>query len=63
MKTIKFLMLFALLQIAGIAGISAAIYKGNCGDNVTFTLNTETGLLEIDGAGDITVPNGSCSAP
>ena len=35
---------------------SAEVYSGNCGtegDNVTWTLDTETGLLEISGSGEM----------
>lgn len=55
MRKIKLMMLFALLQIAGIISVSADVFKGNCGTNVTFTLNTETGLLEIEGEGSVSV--------
>ena len=30
---------------------SAEVYTGSCGTNVTYTLNTSTGVLEIDGTG------------
>lgn len=62
MKKIKFMLLFALLQIASVISIHAEIIKGDCGDNVTFTLDTETKLLEISGVGKIS-DFGSSNAP
>ena len=62
MKKIKFMLLFALLQIANVISIHAEIVKGDCGDNVAFTLDTETKLLEISGAGKIS-DFGSSNAP
>lgn len=62
MKKIKFMLLFALLQIASTISIHAEIIKGDCGDNVTFTLDTETKLLEISGVGKIS-DFGSNNAP
>lgn len=54
MRKIKFTLLFVLLQIATILGVNAEIIKGDCcylGDNVTYTFDTETGILEISGEG------------
>ena len=33
---------------------SAETYSGTCGDNLTWTLNTATGVLQIKGSGDMT---------
>ncbi|MBQ6707976.1 MAG: leucine-rich repeat domain-containing protein, partial [Clostridia bacterium] len=47
-----------MLTIAPLSGIvplvSAATYSGSCGTNLTWTLNTSTGMLEITGEGDMT---------
>ena len=54
MRKIKFTLLFVLLQIATILGINAEIIKGDCGylgDNVTYTFDTETGVLDFFGEG------------
>ena len=44
-------MLLALLPAA--ATVNAATYSGKCGDNVTWSLNTSTGVLNISGTGDM----------
>ena len=47
-----------ILTIAPLSGIvplvSAATYSGSCGEDLTWTLDTETGVLEISGEGDMT---------
>ncbi len=42
--------LFDLFKIEA----SAVSYSGTCGDNLTWTLDTETGVLDITGTGDMT---------
>lgn len=46
---------FVLLCICIVAfcviSASAATYSGKCGDNLTYTLNTNTGVLTISGTG------------
>ena len=37
--------------IVSVLNIGAATYSGSCGDNVSYTLDTETGLLFITGTG------------
>ena len=52
MKQLRFLSLLLTLLVA--TTIHAEIFKGNCGaqgGNVTYTLDTETGVLAIDGTG------------
>ncbi len=46
---------FAELDLTGIFNISAnaQMYSGKCGDNLTWTLDTETGHLVIGGIGDM----------
>ena len=34
--------------------IKAEVYEGSCGDNVNYTLDTETGILTITGTGEMT---------
>lgn len=41
----------------------AATYSGTCGDNLTWTLNTDTGLLEIKGSGEMTKWSSSENPP
>ncbi|MCC8073967.1 MAG: leucine-rich repeat domain-containing protein, partial [Clostridiales bacterium] len=59
-----FLSLVMLLSIT--AGIDfsayAASYSGTCGDNLTWSLDTDTGVLTIDGSGAMTNYSSS-SAP
>lgn len=40
-----------LLMITSAFPVWAAIYTGSCGDNATYTLDTESGLLKIEGNG------------
>ena len=47
----KFFSILALLTV--FVSTNAEIYRGSCGDNVTYTLDTETGLLAIEGTGDM----------
>ena len=52
-KSLLFLVVFALLW-GGVATVQARTYSGECGAdgaNVTWKLDTETGLLEISGTG------------
>ena len=52
------LLAFALtLALLPAMTASAAVYSGKCGDKLTWTLNTESGALEIVGTGDM--PNWS----
>ena len=54
MKQMKTVLL--LLSLCICININAEVYTGNCGangDNVKWTLDTETGLLEIYGSGDM----------
>ncbi len=48
-------MLAAVIALICITGItaSAETYTGTCGDDLTWTLDTETGVLNIDGTGDM----------
>ena len=51
-------LLFALLFGAGLTHVQAAIDQGTCGapgneENVTWTFNTETGVLTISGTGEM----------
>lgn len=43
--------------------ISAEVYNGTCGENVTWTLDTETGVLTIDGEGEMSDYSYSTPAP
>ena len=43
--------------------LSAAIYSGTCGKNVYWSLNTETGVLDITGSGAMVNCSSSTSAP
>lgn len=49
MRTKLFTFLFAIVASIGIA--NAEIYSGTCGENLNWTLNTETGVLDITGSG------------
>jgi len=42
---------------------SAATYSGTCGDNLTWTLDTSTGVLNISGTGAMTNYSSSSSVP
>ena len=41
----------------------AATYNGTCGADLTWTLDTETGVLLIDGTGQMTTYNNTSLAP
>ena len=47
----KKLSLLLLICILSALSINATVYSGSCGDNVNYSLNTETGLLSITGTG------------
>ena len=49
--------------ILSVLNINAEIYSGSCGDNVNYTLDTETGLLSIIGTGAMTNYSTRSSAP
>ncbi len=48
-----FLMLFSLISVIGLNAF-AATYSGECGENLTWSLDTTTGILDITGTGDMT---------
>ena len=50
-----FLSLTMLLSIVSVVDFSAYadVQTGSCGDNVTYSLDTETGVLTISGTGDM----------
>ena len=68
-------MVFGSAPLAGLVGIElpefnlfstkaeAATYSGTCGDNLTWTLDTETGVLEINGTGTMKNYSSSSRAP
>lgn len=59
MRTKLLIVLLALT--ASIGTIKAAILNGTCGKNLTWTLNTKTGVLNIEGKGDMSFyPSGDC---
>ena len=45
---------FLLAALLFVGGSTAATYSGSCGDNLTWTLDTDTGVLEIEGTGKMT---------
>ncbi len=52
----KILALFAcvfIFTVLFVVFVSAEVYSGNCGETVTYTLNTETGEMTISGKGDM----------
>ena len=49
-----FLIVCVTLSSLFVGGASAATYSGTCGDNLTWTLDTDTGVLEIVGSGYMT---------
>ena len=53
----RYLFIFLIIAIGGsaffISGVSAAAYNGTCGDDLTWTLNTDSGVLKISGTGDM----------
>ncbi len=51
MKRTLFFMLLSALLWGGAATVQAEIYSGYCSANVTWKLDTETGVLEISGTG------------
>lgn len=55
MKKRLLLFAFVVITIICLAAItvSAETYTGACGDNLAWTLDTETGVLEIDGTGEM----------
>ena len=55
MKTKLFTFLFAIL--AGIGTMSAEIYSGTCGDNISWLLNTTDSTLAITGSGEMDTYN------
>jgi hypothetical protein len=50
----KKLFLFLLICILNALSINATVYSGSCGDNVKYSLDTETGVLSITGTGAMT---------
>ena len=46
-------MVVGLVPIMSLS-VSAETYTGTCGDNVTWELDTDTGVLEISGTGAMT---------
>ncbi|HJJ53548.1 MAG TPA: leucine-rich repeat protein [Methanocorpusculum sp.] len=48
------LLVLVLILIFFVGGATAATYSGSCGAGLTWTLTTETGVLEITGSGDMT---------
>ncbi len=58
MKKLLSIVLSVLLVVAmmplTLIPASAASYSGKCGDNLTWSLDTETGVLTISGTGDMT---------
>ncbi len=60
--------LLALITVLGVVGISAESYSGTCGadgdgSNLTWTLDTETGVLSIEGTGAMAVWESSRNVP
>lgn len=51
MKNKLFTLLFVLA--ASIGMMYAEVYSGKCGDNMTWSANTEEGLLTISGTGEM----------
>ena len=43
--------------------VLAVEYSGKCGENVTYRLDTETGVLSVSGTGDISLVDGQTQAP
>ena len=52
-----------LLTASLVVAVAAETYTGKCGTNVTYTLNTSTGVLEINGTGAMTDYSSSSDAP
>ena len=61
MRQKLFLFLFALLASTGIS--YAEVYNGTCGDHLTWSLDTETGVLTISGSGSMTDWKSNNGAP
>jgi len=55
-------MLISMISSIGFS-VSAATYSGTCGDNLTWTLDTSTGVLNITGTGDMFNYTSSSRAP
>ncbi len=49
---LSLIMIISAISVSGFT-LSAEDYSGTCGDGLTWTLDTETGLLEISGIGDM----------
>jgi len=49
-----FLIVCVTLSSLFVGGATAATYSGSCGDDLTWTLDTDTGVLEIEGTGEMT---------
>ena len=52
MRKKLFTLLLAILASIGL--IHAEVYSGTCGENLTWTVDTETGVLHITGTGEMT---------
>ena len=61
MKTKIFTLLFAIVASIGI--MRAEIYTGTCGENLTYTFDTESGVLTISGSGEMNNYDGYGSSP
>lgn len=56
-KVVKQIVLLAVLCLSLVAltlCVSAETYTGECGENLTYTLDTNTGVLTISGSGEMT---------
>lgn len=65
-KTVKLLLTLAAMALLGaLLALSsfAEIYTGSCGENVTYELDTSTGVLEITGTGEMENYSSSSRAP
>lgn len=49
------ILLTAICLFALCLGLKAEVYSGACGDSIAWSLDTETGVLAIEGKGEITV--------
>ena len=59
----KKLTLLFFICILSALNINAEVYEGSCGENVSYSLDTSTGLLSITGTGAMTDYSYSSSAP
>ena len=59
----KKLSLLFLICFLSALNINAEVYEGSCGENVSYSLDTSTGLLSITGTGAMTDYSYSSSAP